>query len=338
MNTTRSSLQVRSSLLALVTLALAASLSACSTAPSAPPAALKAQTIFTVDVVPSTFTYARLANPARTVVTDDQGAWVATFTDGASTVVMRGANRTFAEPSGTAATVTHDRYVRLLDAPFDGTVDDQWLSNALATSSPDVLAVAMQYVAGAPSLYDAQNVRVAGDADYGPLLPSGERQEGSDFNDYLGLSWTYPSGVDKPEADQFGSLDCSGFVRMVFGYRSGMGLSDDMDGVHLPRRAVMQAASAPGLMIIADSGARATAYGDLQIGDLVFFDVSKNDGAQIDHVGIYLGVDSQGHFRFISSRKGANGPTMGDVQGASRLDPVGSNPVYSVGFRAARRL
>ena len=52
-------------------------------------------------------------------------------------------------------------------------------------------------------------------------------------------------------------------------------------------------------------------------------------------VGIYLGLDSAGHPRFISSRKVANGPTMGDRGGASLLTGDG---LYASAFREAKRL
>ena len=62
--------------------------------------------------------------------------------------------------------------------------------------------------------------------------------------------------TDAPEPDQFRSLDCSGYVRMVFGYRSGLRLSLSTDGgASLPRRAVQMADAAPGIVLIANSGA-----------------------------------------------------------------------------------
>src|SRR4051794_33095817 len=41
------------------------------------------------------YTLTRQSDPARTVVTDAGGAWVATFTDGARTVALAGPSRTF---------------------------------------------------------------------------------------------------------------------------------------------------------------------------------------------------------------------------------------------------
>ncbi|MFF7792829.1 NlpC/P60 family protein [Streptomyces sp. NPDC007991] len=73
----------------------------------------------------------------------------------------------------------------------------------------------------------------------------------------------------------------------------------------------------------------------LQPGDLVFFRTKELPGGRIGHVGIYLGQDTADHPRFISSRKNAGGPTMGDKGGTSRLDGGG---YYAQGLRAARRL
>jgi len=150
------------------------------------------------------FTYSRESEPARTVVTDGSGRWVATLTDGARTVSLAGPSRRFSERTA-GATVEHGVWVRALESPYSGTVDETWLRAALNDTSPDVLAVGMQYVEGASDVTkDGQ--RIAGDADYGPLQPDGTRQEGSDFNDYLGRSWTYGSSVDEPEGEQPGVL------------------------------------------------------------------------------------------------------------------------------------
>lgn len=44
----------------------------------------------------------------------------------------------------------------------------------------------------------------------------------------------------------------------------------------------------------------------------------------VDHVGIYLSLDTAGRRRFVSSRKTVNGPTMSDLGGASLLDGAGT--------------
>lgn len=277
------------------------------------------------------YTVTRKTSPARSVVTDSAGQWVATFTDGARSVTLKGEERTFAEPGTTAATVATDRWVRVLPAPFAGTVDLNWLAAAEADRSPDLLALSMQYIEGAsPTFVDSR--KVAHDADFGPLQPDGQRAEGSDFNDYLGIPWKYGTYVDVNEPDQIDALDCSGYMRMLWGYRSGLPMRISK-GTGLPRRAVDQAKH--GVSVVANTGKVPSGTGDLAAGDLVFFDASTDDGTAIDHVGMYLGRDSEGRLRFISSRKTANGPTMGDVGGRSALDGGG---YYAKAFRSVRRL
>nr|MBA2556149.1 hypothetical protein [Chloroflexota bacterium] len=51
--------------------------------------------------------------------------------------------------------------------------------------------------------------------------------------------------------------------------------------------------------------------------------VATRDGRAIDHDGIYVGLDGAGHARFVSSRRTADGPTIGDAGGASVLDGSG---------------
>jgi cell wall-associated NlpC family hydrolase len=283
------------------------------------------------------FLVQRLANPARTEVLDASGKWLATLTDGARTVVLAGPRRTFSESTTTAASLVTSTWVRLLSSAFNGSLDSGWLTAALVDTSPDILAIAMQYQTGAPTLRNSAGLRIAGDADYGPLQPDGTRAAGSDFNDYLGLAWTYPTGtVDAPEADELGALDCSGYIRMVFGYRGRIPLSlSPDDGRSLPRHSWDIATSGPGVGLIPNSGTRPTSRARLQPGDIVAFDASTTDGPRIDHVGMFLGRDTLGHDRFISSRKTANGPTMGDLGGLSALDGVG---LYAVSFRSARRI
>lgn len=290
----------------------------------------------TASTTATTFTTQALTNPARVVVSDSAGV-AATFTVGARTVSVRGSTRIFAEPSGTTATVTSTTWVRLLPVAFSGSVDLDWLQRELADTSPDVLAVAMQYQPGAGVVRDSSGRQIAGDASYGPLLADGTRQEGSDFNDYLGVTWNYADGsVDAPESAQLGDLDCSGYVRMVYGYRSGYSLALTADGRSLPRRAAQMEAGAPGPMIITDTGVTPTNLSGLLPGDLVFFDASTDDGTAIDHVGIYLGKDSTGNYRFVSSRKKADGPTFGDNGGRAVL--TGSTYYWAKAFRSARRI
>jgi hypothetical protein len=278
----------------------------------------------------------RFQSPPRTAVYDSNGRWVATFTDGARTVRVKGAARTLHER--TAIDIRNTHWVRVLDQPFTGTIDVAWLDAARADTSNDVIARSLQYIEGAPPITsNVTGLQIAGDASYGPLV-DGARQEGSDFNDYLGITWTYPDGTrDTNEAGQLHSLDCSGFMRMLWGYRHHVPLTGgaDGDGRALPRRAVQMFATGPGVVTIDVDRYASDEVDRLFVGDLVFFDAATDDGTAIDHVGMYLGIDVEGHPRFISSRKSINGPTFGDYSGASTLDGTG---LYARSFRAARRL
>jgi hypothetical protein len=144
-------------------------------------------------------------------VVEIHGNEVATFTRGARTVPTRGPLRTFAEATAEHA-VTHATWVRALPQPFETNIDAEWLDAALMANSaaaPDVLALAMQYTRGSPPIHEG-GIQIAGEAEYGPLT-NGKREEGSDFNDYLGVTWTYPDGPnDPPEGRQLKCLDCSG--------------------------------------------------------------------------------------------------------------------------------
>jgi cell wall-associated NlpC family hydrolase len=298
------------------------------------------------------FSYEVLANPDRIVVTED-AEWVATFTPGCYTVTLAGPARTFSETfrvdgANRTVKVTHSTWVRPAPGPVDEDIDERWLSCALAANhagTPDALAIAMQYIKNAPPVL-LGDLQIAGDASYGPLLPDGSRDEGSDFNDYLGLRWLYPADEpDRPEASQHRCLDCSGYTRMVWGYRHQLpdaGYPDTIplsrrpqSNTTLPRRSFELYESATGIILIENAGTQATDLDILDAGDLVFFDVESNDGTRLDHVGIYLGTDTSGARRFISSRKTANGPTLADAGGRSILNGTGT---YARRFRAARRL
>lgn len=287
-----------------------------------------------------------LTNPDRLEVRDSENNWLATFTSGSYTVTLHGPQRTFSEQD---VSIAHTTWVRTLPAPFSGQLDSDWLTQALATNQqqvPDILAIAMQYIQGAPAVLDESGLQIAGDAGYGPEK-DGQRQEGADFNDYLGIRWQYEEdGSDRPESDQFRCLDCSGYMRMVWGYRhnfSGSGFADAIplsleikpDSSTMPRRAWQICAGAPGITVIPNNGVQITDFSKLGIGDLVFFDASEDDGAAIDHVGMFIGLDATDKYRFISSRKSINGPTLSDFRGKSVLNGEG---LYAKSFRAVRRL
>ena len=236
--------------------------------------------------------------------------------------------------------VQHDGYVHLLPVPYVMGQDvTDWLRDRLLDPSGDILEKAFQYIGGAAPISDPDNssLQIAGDASYGPLYntdrtfePShaadGDRQEGSDFSDYLGVTWRYDNGdVDRPESHQFRCLDCSGYVRMVYGYRSGLPVTTDhpLDGSAIPRRSVNIAAFGPGVIVA--QGVPPT-LDQIGIGDIVSFDADHSTNepeGQVDHVGIYLGLDIHGNHRFLSSRKTINGPTIADVGGPSILNGTG---------------
>jgi cell wall-associated NlpC family hydrolase len=292
-------------------------------------------------VDPSKVTFERLAKPDRTVAKDAAGQVVAIFTDGARTAVMHGSERTFEEPSATEATVTTNAWVRLAPRAWTKGAERQawfepWFRSTVESTKPDVFATAFEYVEGAPDRRNAKGLRISGDASFGPLGGDGRgRLEANDFYDYLGVPWRFSDvGRQLPERRRLGSLDCSGFVRMVLGYRLGYPLRGSNEpGPGLPRRAFAIEKFGAGVEVVPDRGGAAVDYESLQAGDLVFFQTEGD--SQIDHMGIYLGLDSGGQRRFISSREKANGPTMGDIGGTSLLD---DGRFYSRGWRAARRV
>jgi cell wall-associated NlpC family hydrolase len=291
--------------------------------------------------MPRRYDFVRVDDPPRTLVLNALGDRLATLTDGARTAVFRGPARTFAEPEVATATVTTQDWVRVAPAPWrPGGEQDPvlggWVVNELNDRTPDVLDISMQYRRNTPDLHDDKGVRYAGRAFFGPLV-NGERVSDADFNDYLRVPWTQDGVVRPPDALRKDSLDCSGFLRMVFGYRSGYPLGGDPSDVRLPRQVKDFAAGAPGALVVANTGVRPSEdqLERLQAGDVLAFDLDPADGPLLDHSAIYLGVDSAGQPRFISSRKTYNAPTMGDKYGASVLSGDG---VFAQVFRLARRL
>jgi hypothetical protein len=292
------------------------------------------------------YTYQNLTEPERLEVRDSASNLLATFTRGCYTVTLTGPERTFSEQN---IAVTHTTWVRTLPIPFDEQLDLDWLNQVLEANQrqlPDILTIAMQYIKEAPAILDQNGLQIAGDAGYGPEK-DGKRQEGSDFNDYLGISWQYEEeGLDKPESTQFRCLDCSGFIRMIWGYRhsfSGFGYADTIplslkikpDLSTMPRRAWQICIGAPGIIVTPNTGFQVTNFSKLGIGDLLFFDANEDDGSVIDHVGMFMGLDATNQYRFISSRKSINGPTLSDFRGKSVLKGTG---LYAQSFRAVRRL
>jgi cell wall-associated NlpC family hydrolase len=281
--------------------------------------------------------------PPGTTVVDRAGSVLATLTDGARTATLDGPERTFAEPQFGGVPVTTRVWVRLMPHEWRAGAEAEpwfrpWLQEQLDSQEPDVLAVAASYLDGAPEERDAEGVRVGGDARFGPPGPNGgPSPENSDFYDYLGIDFRFADReTRRPETERYGAVDCSGFVRLVYGYRVGYPLlATEEPGPGLPRRARAMAETGPGTVILPDAGAPPTNVAALQAGDLLFFDLDQAPDRRADHVAIYLGRDEAGQHRFVSSRRRADGPTLGDLGGTSVLDDGGH---YSRSFRAAKRL
>jgi cell wall-associated NlpC family hydrolase len=239
--------------------------------------------------------------------------------------------------------ITHNTWVRLLNAPFDGVwtpeIADQ--IRAWATDdTPDALAYAMMYVTGAPPVTSPAlgGAQIAGQSSYGPNDVDGTRMEGADFHEYMGLPWAFVNGETAPVADPKWQrcLDCSGFVRMVYGYNMGIPMvrNTGFDGINLPRRTRDIGPTGPGVIVAQGVGSPPPLTA-MQIGDVPHFDATTEATVgEVDHNGIYLGVDSQGHPRFINSRKTPNGPTISDLGGSSALDGTG---LYATSLRIIRR-
>ncbi|WP_405527570.1 C40 family peptidase [Streptomyces avidinii] len=234
-------------------------------------------------------------------------------------------------------TVTHDIWVRVLPAPFDGTWTpalEQTIRGWAGSPAPDVLAHAAMFLAGAPAVTTAATPatgkQVMGKAGYGYLDPQGYRYEGADFHEYMNLGWTFPDGTyTGPSSKQVGNLDCSGYTRMVYGYHMGVPVAagEDTSKTRIPRKSRHMVDYAPGTRIDRTDGTNPPAAQQLQPGDLVLFNADSGDDTvtvTVDHVGIYLGADTTGKRRFLSSRKTGNGPTMSDLGGASLLDGTGT--------------
>lgn len=266
--------------------------------------------------------------------------WVATYTNGSRTVTMPGDARNFSENN---VTVSHSTWVRVLNQPFNGTVDTSWIKSRLLENKnlggvKDVLAHAMDHL-------DAGSLN----ADYG----ADANTEGSDFNDYLGIDYNYSphwsetnqqlynNWLDTNETAELGAMDCSGYMRMIWGYRMGIAMCYNVNPndpySRIPRRAYQIWDNAPGTKVMTNyvwnAGDAATKLSRLRIGDLVFFNADTSSAEElhrVDHVGMYIGRDGANNMRFIHSRKSGNvGPTFTtDANGKSILNNDGTNQFF----------
>ncbi|WP_051795298.1 NlpC/P60 family protein [Streptomyces sp. NRRL S-87] len=258
--------------------------------------------------------------------------------------------------------VAHDTWVRLLPAPFDGRWTpelEQCVRAWAGDTSPDALAYASALRPFGTPVHDPAlgGAQVLGESGYSPQFADGTREVGADFHDYMGLSWDFPASGEHADPDPAppgapagtdwrGNLDCSGYVRMVYGHHMGVPMvlyRNYRDG-NLPRTSKAQSASGPGV-VVAQGTTAPPALTALRIGDVVFFDAvgpdPKNpetkDGT-VDHTGIYLGRDQHGDLRFASSRRTPNGPTMADLGARSVLNGTsGAYELYPDSLRTVRR-
>ncbi|MFI8963454.1 NlpC/P60 family protein [Streptomyces sp. NPDC053493] len=252
--------------------------------------------------------------------------------------------------------VTHDTWVRVLPENFTGTWTpglEQQIRAWAGDTSPDALAYAAMFLPFAPAVTDPARggARVLGTSLYSrPDTKTGLRDVGADFFHYMWITWTFDATAARteltPTNERYkGGLDCSGFVRMVYGYHMGipMVLKDEADYSDrvLPRRSTAIASSGAGVKI-ADGGDAAPPLDGLRIGDAVYFDTDVDPDLG-GHIGIYVGVDQHGKKRFVSSRKTPNGPTMADVGGRSVLngdpyvDKDHPGDTYTTKLRVIRR-
>lgn len=287
----------------------------------------------TTESVVGSYLIESYVEPERTVVRDEDGRWLATFTKGAYTVTYRGLERSYSEGGRTLETET---WARILPEPFNGEVDTVYLAQLMADTSPDIIEIAMQYVDSAPPIMHG-DLQIAGEAGYGSSI-------GADFNDYLGIDWVYPNGATRrPEPEFYQKLDAAGYIRMIFGFRGTphrILLSVTHKFISVPRTVYNQYLHGTGVILIEDRMKRPSAAEllALQPGDLLFWDSAPpgETPAGIDHVGVYLGRDTDGHMRFISSLPTIDGPGFGRGRGEDfRIDGKG---YWARRLRGARRL
>lgn len=308
-----------------------------------PAAGLPTINAFAVQVAPGSaalteYHYDRLSGPARTVARNSAGAVVATFTDGARTAVLAGPARLFRASRATPSVISNSEWVRLIPQPWvegaeGATWFRPWLHSALADRSPDVLAIALAYLDAGPTVPSDRTPVVRHDQSR-----SDSRKRPPDFYDYLGISWIFPDSVRrKPNPELAGEISSSGFVRLVFGYRAGYPMrSSDRPGNGLPRSALAMSQAGPGVPVVPDRVRSSSRYNVLQPGDLVFFDLGPDNGRPVDCVGMYVGMDSNGHRRFVAGRSASrHAATPGDGTPMLQLDDSGR---FSQGFHSAKRI
>lgn len=316
---------------------------------------------------PATYSFVRdeVASMTKAMIS---GVEVARFTDGCYTAGMTGPERSFTWSGGThGSTVRTTTWLRTLPRPYayTGTTAystaeiSQWLDEARGVNcgptgggQADLLDFSFEYDEGSPTVRDTTGQLVSSDAAYG---------SGADFYDYLGLPWLPPDRTTprQPDPKQYGTIDCSGFIRLVWGYRDNFPFAQGYDakvpltyapagGTSISRNSWEMYGSGPGRILVSFRSGSSPSYGSpsaeelsrLLPGDMVFFDTKNTvttNPNYISHMGMYVGTDSLGNHRFLSSRDSLNGPTMGDNSVWSVLNASSGHVYYALRFRAARR-
>ena len=280
--------------------------------------------------------------PTRVEVVDgESGDWFATFTLDAYTVALAGPPRRFTEGRRHVDLTT---WIRIAPTPFEGNLDSDWLMLALAANDagvPDILALAFPNPSRKPASIRERSADRR-QSLYGPRT-NGSREEGADFNDYLGIVWEYSGELNGPEARRIRALDCSGFVRMVYGYRDTLPMvwsssvplcrAPRADRAALPRRAHEMLTNGPGVVVIEDAGTQPIDLDCLATGDLLFFDADLEDGS----VSITLPSTSDGIRRAAAgSCRAASAPTV-RRWGTWEAARFSMARMYARALRAARR-
>lgn len=226
-----------------------------------------------------------LLAPYETVtVFDDQG-WLAIFTTGARSALLRRTDDAPDLTTGPFGVFSPTARLLLLPAPFTGTVDEVLLDEMVAASVMDLYDIVYAMV-------NSNIVMRNGVQIYGPNAYDAT----ADFNDYLGITFA----GDAPDMAKTGKLSPAGLIRLLFG-PVGLGLPlgeipGDMVGQYTET-------TAPGVSVIDTEVYMPSTQmiGFLQMGDVLGFTSGGKNPTH--HVGVYLGTDSFGGKRFVSMRQ-----------------------------------
>lgn len=263
-----------------------------------------------------------LLDPYESVFVADEDGWLATFTSGARSVLLRRTDDPPALATSGLATFTPPGRLLLLPEPFDGTVDEVLLDEMVNTPAMDLYD--RLYALANDNITMVNGVQV-----YGPNAYDAT----ADFNDYLGITFD----GDAPDMAKTGKLSPQGLTRLIYG-PAGLGLPL----AEIPVDLVSQytESTAPGVSVIDTETYMPSGHmiAALQMGDILGF--SSGGTHATHHIGIYLGPDSLGARRFISMRADKDGVSAQNgtliwstVQGYSLPLPI----KYTGWLRSAQR-